>query len=992
MTRFFTDLRLQISVGAFLLSSLLLTLSYDTTFAFDHPIHSIVLSCFITGLSLVAFSCLLNRAPKPDGDSQQKYTLLSLSDRSETAISEPPPARFGTNRAKTRNVKRVKLAVLYLICCIRVGIYRELTIKVECAPKGYAYAIPLLVSLYECWYNSQSCQPVNHDDDQDGAEPSDSEHGAARLYERIGYFVLQGRLRFVIAAGLLSFSGFLASSFYNGSQSTFICPTFSSQAAHLRTLKVLATILDTVILIGAAELSRTATRSPDASRKQTMTRWGHGCLVVAMAWGVIGLILRNHSLYGQGFFVNDTSYYRSAVGQAVLLSILVVSASQLMPHFGLVGMVILAGFIGIFFPALLTIINNQQPFPFISPTSTALSFVAATLGLFLYLTAREVFEEEPESLLMVNKLIRCSLGLLLFVGLVFAIQHPSVAYLHSIDLLIYEGRLRHDLWLSQARGSTNLEEAVLEYRRRYNQHPPPGFDKWYDYATSRSSVVIDDFDQIYRDILPFRALSPARLRELTHQLVTNPLNSIGAISIRDGKPRVQEGIMPTHKWMVSGAAEMIEKFSEHLPDMDLAFNLDDEPRIAVPWETISKLRNDGIPRGDLPPDESLLNGWPAGRGEGWAPIEPANQTTDTVFIDDRFNGAYDRYVSAVCPPSSKARSQRFWDRHQLCLDCLHPHSMGQFPTEWHLALDTCHQPDLVTLHGFMLSPTTLKVSQELVPLFSQSSISGFSDIVYPSPWNYIDKIQYAPSEEYPELDYGAKQNSLFWIGTTTEGLSSQGQWKGMARQRFVHHVNNNSLNAVSVLLRSNNRSDTYSYQIMDGLAPVDQLGLTTSVHLVDLVRCHDCESEEKQFSLAPPVDFQQHWNHRYLFDMDGAGFSGRFLPFLQSNSLPFRTGVFRQWLDSRVTAWLHFVPIDLRFHGLWSTLAYFAGTNITKAGKPLVLMEPHDLQGKWIADQGREWAEATLRKEDMEIYFFRLLLEWARLTDDRRDILGFKLE
>jgi len=30
-----------------------------------------------------------------------------------------------------------------------------------------------------------------------------------------------------------------------------------------------------------------------------------------------------------------------------------------------------------------------------------------------------------------------------------------------------------------------------------------------------------------------------------------------------------------------------------------------------------------------------------------------------------------------------------------------------------------------------------------------------------------------------------------------------------------------------------------------------------------------------------------------------------------------------------------------------------------------------------------------LRKEDMEIFMFRLLLEWGRLTDDDRDEIGF---
>lgn len=71
-------------------------------------------------------------------------------------------------------------------------------------------------------------------------------------------------------------------------------------------------------------------------------------------------------------------------------------------------------------------------------------------------------------------------------------------------------------------------------------------------------------------------------------------------------------------------------------------------------------------------------------------------------------------------------------------------------------------------------------------------------------------------------------------------------------------------------------------------------------------------------------------------------------------------------------------------------MAYFAGVDATVNGKK-VEMKRHDTQGVLIAEEGRKWAEKALRKEDMEIYFFRLLLEWGRLTDDRRDLLGFKL-
>lgn len=89
------------------------------------------------------------------------------------------------------------------------------------------------------------------------------------------------------------------------------------------------------------------------------------------------------------------------------------------------------------------------------------------------------------------------------------------------------------------------------------------------------------------------------------------------------------------------------------------------------------------------------------------------------------------------------------------------------------------------------------------------------------------------------------------------------------------------------------------------------------------------------------------------------------------------------------------MPVDVRFHGLLSTLAYFAGTNGVAAepgresGEATGRMKANVAAGEEIAEAGREWAGRVLRKEDMEIYMFRLLLEWGRLTDDRRDELGF---
>lgn len=525
-------------------------------------------------------------------------------------------------------------------------------------------------------------------------------------------------------------------------------------------------------------------------------------------------------------------------------------------------------------------------------------------------------------------------------------------------------------------------------------NPLRGFDKWYYYATSRSSAFIDDFDQIHHDLLPFRALAPENLRAMTHELATNPFNDLGGISIRNGTAILQEGIKPTHAWMVKGAADMMENFVKYLPDMDLVFNLNDEPRVAVPWEKVSRMRRQAQMQ-PVVPEEQVVPTWSNNRQEGWAPIVPAHQTNISVFTDASWRGVFDPYVGAVCPPSSKARSSRVWNRRDVCLACTTPHSMGQFPLDFNVASEICHQPDLAFLHGLLISPASFKVSQELVPLFSQSALSGFNDILFPSPWNYIDKVKYDPTNEHPDPEYEHKENSLYWVGSTSEGVSRFGGWKGMPRQRFAHLINNNTNNHVSVLLPGGDGS--YRYEIMDGSAPTRELQIQTSVHLADpIVRCGDCDEQAAEMGTVGWADFQAHWSHRFLFDLDGAGFSGRFLPFLRSHSLPFKTGLFRQWFDSRVTSWLHFVPVDIRLHGMWSTLAYFAGVpapppDLRGPNAPMVRMESHDEQGKWIAEEGRKWAQIALRKKDMEIYFFRLLLEWGRLTDDQRDVLGYRL-
>jgi len=70
-------------------------------------------------------------------------------------------------------------------------------------------------------------------------------------------------------------------------------------------------------------------------------------------------------------------------------------------------------------------------------------------------------------------------------------------------------------------------------------------------------------------------------------------------------------------------------------------------------------------------------------------------------------------------------------------------------------------------------------------------------------------------------------------------------------------------------------------------------------------------------------------------------------------------------------------------------LTYFTGTH----KKAYINGRDTDMKGQtkdgaWIAQQGAKWAKEALGEKDREVYLFRLMLEWARLVDDKRDEIG----
>ncbi|KAF3769403.1 family 90 glycosyltransferase [Cryphonectria parasitica EP155] len=575
--------------------------------------------------------------------------------------------------------------------------------------------------------------------------------------------------------------------------------------------------------------------------------------------------------------------------------------------------------------------------------------------------------------------------LFLWIGLVrlsLASSSPDL----DVHALIASARKASDTWISAAHQSQTLHEAVAEYKNRYGIPPPPHFDKWYAFATQHNSPVIDAFDQIHSDLRPFWGMSPGILRARTSHLMEQTHLGMGGLRIQN-KTIILSDLTPgTHRWMMEGYRAMMEPFVAHLPDMDLAFNLDDESRVVMTFERYWEHVADGeLARTRLARSRDV--GRPlrsSFSAEVWPPWSDAylHLTQDdhppfSEYFSERSRlPIYDTFVVPACPPSSPARRYRWTDNAVVSSSA----RGGDLFTSGDNIADLCNRPDLANLHGFLLNPGAFAVTQHALPIFSQARAEGaFSDILVPSPWNFVGKVDLDPSARDPE--WADKADVVFWRGSATDGYAREATWPGYLRARFV---------SMARSLSSSSRPSTAA---------------TTTTANVSFVgafsRCDvaDCLAETATFygaSTAEPtsgsIDFQDHWAYRHLIDLDGAGFSGRFLPFLRSKSLVYKASLFRTWADERLHAWSHYVPLDVSLGGFWDVVKFVSGrdTEIAGEGNGEEGMGSSSMSlAESIAGEGRNWALRALRPEDMQVYMFRLLLEWGRLLDDSRDQLGF---
>lgn len=546
---------------------------------------------------------------------------------------------------------------------------------------------------------------------------------------------------------------------------------------------------------------------------------------------------------------------------------------------------------------------------------------------------------------------------------------------HPIDELIADARRAHDALLNQR--STDLRSAAARYRVKRGRHPPPGFDKWVEYALAHNAVIVESFfDRIYSDIQPFWALEH-------WQTAKRAADWAHVVRVRNGEASPVGDVAGRVPWLQLWT-DLVAECAEFLPDVDMPVNMMDESRILVPWNDINKMVEKARMWRKIMPVEEVVREYKGltsyhGESEDHKPYEPPWITDFEKYWD---------YIRLTCPPDSPSRN----------LSALTDFSLPPaFPEDWDpdfsengyvknhtAAMDPCHQPHLRSLHSTFVEPISMKTTQELIPLFGGSKLQGNNEILIPGAM-YLTSDSFYSGGNWHGPAWEEKTSSVSWRGVASGGRHKETNWMHFQRLRLIEMLNGTT---VTNLEQNSARAMTFqmppTYQYDFPRRREGKMGEWLSQHadagFVELL-CFpwdgNCSYLSKYFHEVESKPMDQQYVNKFMPDVDGNSFSARYRGLLLSTSLPIKATVYAEWHDDRLQPWLHFTPMDNTLQDLYGILDYF-----TRDAKG-------DAAARMIAETGKSWGEMVLRREDMLLYVWRLLLEFARVCDENRDRLGW---
>jgi len=509
--------------------------------------------------------------------------------------------------------------------------------------------------------------------------------------------------------------------------------------------------------------------------------------------------------------------------------------------------------------------------------------------------------------------------------------HAGLAYytpgsLHPIPGLIKEAA---KIWKAKIESqSTTLEEGINEYRRRHGRQPPRGFDKWYRWAREKKVQLPDEYDQIFRDLTPFLALPiEDGKRAIQEQLLdTNPQSFIvhikgGQISLTGPK---KDGSR------ARGFTDLVADFVELLPDLEMFVSTQDGPDVVVDGDYLEAAEA-AVHMGHFMKSYPFVRR----RAEGFPPW---------------------RYMCTEHSPARREWSGLAYGVQNIGSSLIQDH---------YQAMDPCLHPELFDQHGFFA--WNGPIPGPLEPKFAFSKSKLHSDLLLAPEEQF-----FLPSPSYK--DFKAKNNSrLLWRGSSTgQRFSQKSKWRHSQRSRIVAlgadkygHRETHIAGSDGLVQAQNRSQEELSQHYLD-------VGFTKLTRNPDGEKDGSIAAASKLFPLASRVGPDAEAEYRYILDVDGNAWSGRFHRLMRSNSVMFKSTIFPEWWTERIQPWYHYVPLKVDYSDVFDILGFFEGD--TQG------YHAHVDEAAKIAKNALEWSKKYDRYQDLQAYTFRLLLEYARFA------------
>ncbi|GAA5943786.1 hypothetical protein JCM3775_000955 [Rhodotorula graminis] len=569
--------------------------------------------------------------------------------------------------------------------------------------------------------------------------------------------------------------------------------------------------------------------------------------------------------------------------------------------------------------------------------------------------------------------------------------------------------------------STTFDRATRTYKSRYGLSPPPGFDKWFAFATQgRNHSLVDEYDQLMQDLAPFRELAPQELRRRTAELAHVP--GISIVSIRNGQAQVHS---KSGKWLPAQAfQEMIASFVHDLPDMDIAINEKPEGRVLPRQQRRVYMSDYGLEGEELVANATdsmhrpSLKGFAAEwkrDGNVWEAYRRSCPTESAARRLVESVRSAETHGSLVVQGRTTNKVDAVSTRRIKSQTVLPVTREMTFSHDLDADFYVCDSPSLHTLHSAFYSDQ--RSIEHLYPVFSPSKPSGYADILIPSHHYWQPTSEFTYELEYrrgrtkipTDMDWELKKDAAYWRGKVTRGADTPpGHGSSFQKQRLVKMANqdaSSSSSATRVLVAL----DSKTAQLSALPVPVHIANkVTTDIAMACDPQLGECSYlRSLGYRVEPPAPMSDAWKHKLVLDIDEIGFSPRFPALMESKSAVVKSSIQREFWRGWAQPWKHFIPLSSSYSELYNLVTFFEGypasivgargKNRTSSLQPTVLSRPAspmpdlplnadgsafdtDKALKDIADAGTQWRQQHLRKEDMETYVYRLMVEWARLV------------